>query len=578
MHAGEVTGLIKEMVGIMFDGGLYIVGCVKCCGNYINRIFHTHLKALLDNTTGETEIVISYDHNGQGDDSLEILLKLQQDFPLTVLYANGSMEKRTLNIANARNKIVGYISENPKYQHIIIMDFDDVNAYGTLNLNLLDYVQLQDWDVVTFNREPYYDIWALQIDEFQVSCWHFDKPKVVEHIMQKYVTEKLNHTLAHGTLACDSSFNGFALMKTTKFTEGRYNGEYTYSMSCLTEQQLIANENATGCQILKFGTMIEDCEHKSFFHGKNKPMKCQISPFCVFNNDKYATKYIHSKFFRTLAQHILSPDKSDCAEIMEIDYSSIKAQDVLYVCTAGIPEFLKQIHKIQVPVTLISNDSDLSFPGCVINEADFLAVMQNPHINRWFIQNSVCMHPKVHQIPIGLDLHTMETKNTWGHITNSNHQDENIGMIASHSATITNRKIKCYCNFHFRVNTAHGYDRLSALNEINSDLLFLEPKFTPRFQSHINQSQYAFVISPLGNGLDCHRTWEALILGCVPIVRKSDLCMDVYDKLPILIVEEWKDVTFKLLHQYIQTYDCNNYDFNKLYCSYWYDVVLGKCR
>lgn len=570
--AERETGLKKEPVDIMLGGGLYVVGCVKCCGDYINTIFQTHLKALLDNITDGVEIVIAYDHNGNnpGDGSLEILIKLQEDFPLTILYANGSMTKRTLNIANARNRIVDYISNNPRYEHTLMMDFDDVNAYGTLNLNLLDSVQFQEWDVLTFNRKPYYDIWALKIDEFQVSCWHFDQPKIVEHKMQEYVTDKLKKTLAHSFLICDSAFNGFALIKTSKLTRGKYNGEY--NISNLTEKQQITNEKATGCRILKFDIITEDCEHKSFCCG-NPPLTCRISPFSVFNDDMRVGRYIHSKFFRTLAHHILSPNTSDCGKIVEIDYSTLKEKDVVYVCTAGIPEFLKQIHKVQVPIILISNDSDLSFPNGIIDEAEFLTTIQNPNITKWFVQNSVCRHPKIHQIPIGLDLHTMETKNTWGHITKSKHQDENIDMIACHSAKLADRKIKCYCNFQFRVNTTNGHDRLSALNEISNTLLFLEPKFTPRFQSHINQSQYAFVISPLGNGLDCHRTWEALILGCVPILRKSDLCTDLFDDLPVLMVEEWKDVTIDLLHQFVQSFDCKAYNFDKLHCSYWCGVV-----
>ena len=30
--------------------------------------------------------------------------------------------------------------------------------------------------------------------------------------------------------------------------------------------------------------------------------------------------------------------------------------------------------------------------------------------------------------------------------------------------------------------------------------------------------KYTFILSPAGIGLDCHRTWEALCLGCIPIV------------------------------------------------------------
>jgi hypothetical protein len=39
--------------------------------------------------------------------------------------------------------------------------------------------------------------------------------------------------------------------------------------------------------------------------------------------------------------------------------------------------------------------------------------------------------------------------------------------------------------------------------------------------------QYKFVLSPVGNGEDTHRTWEALLAGSIPIVESSvrDACM-----------------------------------------------------
>ena len=39
--------------------------------------------------------------------------------------------------------------------------------------------------------------------------------------------------------------------------------------------------------------------------------------------------------------------------------------------------------------------------------------------------------------------------------------------------------------------------------------------------------QFAFVASPPGNGFDCHRTWEALILGCIVIVQNSSVRLDL---------------------------------------------------
>ena len=42
------------------------------------------------------------------------------------------------------------------------------------------------------------------------------------------------------------------------------------------------------------------------------------------------------------------------------------------------------------------------------------------------------------------------------------------------------------------------------------------------FEQHLQEMvRHRSVISPMGNGLDCHRTWEALYLGVIPLVRGS---------------------------------------------------------
>jgi hypothetical protein len=54
-------------------------------------------------------------------------------------------------------------------------------------------------------------------------------------------------------------------------------------------------------------------------------------------------------------------------------------------------------------------------------------------------------------------------------------------------------------------------------------------------------SDSKFVLSPTGNGLDCHRTWEAMYLGAIPIVKKIHWPFSE-KKLPVLIVSEWEDL------------------------------------
>jgi len=51
-----------------------------------------------------------------------------------------------------------------------------------------------------------------------------------------------------------------------------------------------------------------------------------------------------------------------------------------------------------------------------------------------------------------------------------------------------------------------------------------------------------FVLSPPGNGLDCHRTWEAIYLGAVPVVRRGTLPASLVDPLPIMQVDDWDEI------------------------------------
>jgi len=52
-----------------------------------------------------------------------------------------------------------------------------------------------------------------------------------------------------------------------------------------------------------------------------------------------------------------------------------------------------------------------------------------------------------------------------------------------------------------------------------------------------------FVASPPGNGLDCHRTWEALYVKTIPIVLRS-VAMEYFAQhgLPIYIIDNWSDL------------------------------------
>jgi hypothetical protein len=67
------------------------------------------------------------------------------------------------------------------------------------------------------------------------------------------------------------------------------------------------------------------------------------------------------------------------------------------------------------------------------------------------------------------------------------------------------------------------------------------------FQGKVNEYQQEllrsrFVLSPPGNGIDCHRTWEALYLGAIPIVKRKFWPFAHLD-LPVVILDDWDDIS-----------------------------------
>ena len=81
-------------------------------------------------------------------------------------------------------------------------------------------------------------------------------------------------------------------------------------------------------------------------------------------------------------------------------------------------------------------------------------------------------------------------------------------------------------------------------------------------------SCHKFVLSPPGNGIDCHRTWESLYVGCIPIVIKNYI-YDNFKNLPLLQVNDYSEVTSELL----SSFNINDYSSEKLNMSFWSDII-----
>ena len=253
------------------------------------------------------------------------------------------------------------------------------------------------------------------------------------------------------------------------------------------------------------------------------------------------------------------------------DYMNATRGSILYVCNSQVHTFARDIFPfIKEPFVLVSGDSDDFMPYRHFDPQLFKAFVEDARLQHWFCQNLIIKHPKMTCLPIGLDYHSMATVGKvydWGIGSTPLDQEKMLLRCSEKAPPLSRRYPLCYSNFHHGVAGLRG-DRQEVVRLVNPGLVFYEPTLLSRELTHEHQSFFSFVLSPAGGGPDCHRTWEALCLGCIPIVKTSG--MDpLFEGLPVLIVTKWSDITRELLESTLKSFSEKTFALEKLTLAYW---------
>jgi hypothetical protein len=200
--------------------------------------------------------------------------------------------------------------------------------------------------------------------------------------------------------------------------------------------------------------------------------------------------------------------------------------------------------KLFIPVPLIRNflrwvnssDYDFLTFDLFIHNGDSLPGMDelaslSGRFRRVYCVNWIGKSTNIQPIPIGLEnrkLHTNGVPRDFTKLINS-------GLPSTES-----RKEQILVSFSVSTNVT---ERSNALNnaeqfsEIN--LRHFQGSVSDYHQELLNSR---FVLSPPGNGFDCHRTWEAIYLGAIPIVKEKYWPFSHLD-LPVVVVQEWSELS-----------------------------------
>ncbi|SDR21407.1 hypothetical protein [Pseudovibrio sp. Tun.PSC04-5.I4] len=292
---------------------------------------------------------------------------------------------------------------------------------------------------------------------------------------------------------------------------------------------------------------------------------------CQFISSRGLLKSSHTKTKRPKS----SSPKLD-ADLLE----NHTAGATIYITTDALPLFV-QTHLLHMrePFVLLSGDSDLPIEADrtlenTLSSNMLKTLLTHPLLVAWYAQNLAMEHEKLFNLPIGLDYHTLTARKShaWGEFQTPLEQEELLRSVAADASPLNEREMQGYCNWH---HAAHRGDRAQVLAVADDTVAYYENDHLPREQSWRKNAQFLYTISPFGEGMDCHRTWEALFLGAVPIVKSSSL-NPLFEGLPVLVVEDWSQVTVMRLEQEKQSLLENTYDFSSLSLSHWTDKFAGR--
>lgn len=258
----------------------------------------------------------------------------------------------------------------------------------------------------------------------------------------------------------------------------------------------------------------------------------------AFNTSIHAIPAIRQCHLRGPRHHLVVENATQIREV--------QAANVIFVYTHLLDSFIAHVlpHLTQKFV-LLSHSSDDR-----VTER-FCPFLDDVRLIHWFAQNIEIRHPKLTALPIGL------ANRQWPH--------GDTGALARTARRGIARTRPLYLNMELRTNLAHRQPIFAQL----AGRPFTTTSPRRPFPEYLEElAAHRFCLSPHGNGLDCHRTWEALYLGVIPVVPRGPW-MENFTDLPLLAVDRWDaiDETY-LVEQEIAIRDSGR-RLDKLLLSYW---------
>lgn len=217
----------------------------------------------------------------------------------------------------------------------------------------------------------------------------------------------------------------------------------------------------------------------------------------------------------SIANYVFKQDSSDVIKKL-----SNRKTTIVFVKTSELNEFMNYRQFIKNKnYIIVCHNSDFEFNENLFNKHRY-------YNDVFFSQNCTVNNPNVIPLPIGLENRVLHMN----------------GIISRYKKLEKNtpKNPSIFFSFSIHTNTSVRLESYEYLKTIKNAV---GKKNLPN-KMYINEmSKHMFCFSPPGNGIDTHRTWEAISLNVIPICYRSSLIeFFVNIGLPILIIDELSDI------------------------------------
>ncbi|MDE3046243.1 MAG: hypothetical protein KGJ02_06330 [Verrucomicrobiota bacterium] len=243
-------------------------------------------------------------------------------------------------------------------------------------------------------------------------------------------------------------------------------------------------------------------------------------------------------------------------DFAQFDPTAVKQGDTIFVKRRLLHEFERRyLPQISHPFILLTEGGkDTAWPQY------HRALLASDKVLAWFLQNgNGQIHEKIHPLPMGL------SGNEW----NKSKIDDWHHWIRQ-SLLRKNKDFFAYLPSSTSMRLPGSRSSLEWLSSLSFVMVPKKTKLPHQYFQDLANSIFVLVYTE--DGLDCPLIWEALLMGCFPVVKSSPL-NSFYEGFPIVILERWEELTMDLLQAKYKEFKSQTWPREKLYAPYRFQII-----